>query len=385
MEIGRIFILGNHIQALGISRLGASLSLEVTIFNNYRASVARFSNSCHRFVVFKNLEHLFDLLMAHGGVKDTMIIATNDRLIDFICAHHKIFEEKYFLALPSPDVVQICFNKRLTYQRAQQIGLSIPKTYFPNTQQEIDDLATNIQYPVLLKPAIMYKFFSSTGKKVFLCRNAVELRRYYQEVLKIIPAEEVIVQQFLKGGARHLYSFGSFFATGEVYGGFVANRIRQKPMDFGISTCFAHTVISPEIEELATRFLKSIGYFGLSEVEFMWDEEEKIFKLLEINPRAWKWHSIANKLGINLLEMTVLFLEQKPITKKMNTKAGIGWIESVTDTYVALGEILKGRLTLAEYIRTLRLPKEFATFSFHDPKPAIMYLLMTPYLFFQRN
>ena len=385
-KITRIFILGNHIQALGLSRMAAKIGLHVTVFNGYGASIVRFSNSCRRFLLFSDEAHLLELLrQEYSGSKDTLLLATNDRLIGLLAAHYDELAEKFYLSIPRPEVVQICFNKRDTYRKAMELGMPIPESYFPDSMEELSALAPNLHYPVILKPAIMFTFHGATGKKVFFCSDEKELIGYYREIVKIIPPDEVIVQQFLNGGAKALFSFGSFFAGGEVYGGFVANRIRQKPMDFGISTCFAHTVLNPEIERLAIGFLKAIDYFGMSEVEFMYDEPSGEFKLIEINPRAWKWHSIANKLDIPLLEMMVDYLEQKPIAQKMNERADIGWIERLTDTYVVLTEILKGRMSLAQYFETMRLPKESAAWSWRDPLPGIMYVLMSPYLLIKRN
>ncbi len=382
--IKEIYILGNHIQALGLARMAAGIGRRVTIFNNYGASVARFSKACARFVLYRDKPHLLELLLADKSTRDTLLIATNDNLIGFMADHYAELGERYFLSIPRPEVVQICYNKRDTYRTAAKLGIPIPETHYPDSEADIEALAPRLTYPVILKPAIMYTFHSATGKKVFFCPDAASLRSSYHEILRIIPPDEVIVQQFLHGGAPTLYSFGSFFAGGEVYGGFIANRIRQKPMDFGVSTCFARTVLNDDIQKLAIDFLKAIDYFGMSEVEFMYDADTDTFRLIEINPRAWKWHSIANKLDMNLLGMMVDYLEGKPVARKLNDRAGVGWIERLTDTYVALNEIRKGRMTFGEYWTTLRMPKESATWSLRDPLPAIMYVLMSPYLLIKR-
>ena len=64
---------------------------------------------------------------------------------------------------------------------------------------------------------------------------------------------------------------------------------------------------------------------------------------------------------------------------------GSGRVERLTDTYVVFGELRKGRISFSEYLRTMRMPKESATWSIRDPLPAIMYVLMAPYLLIKRN
>jgi D-aspartate ligase len=382
--IDSVFILGNHIQALGLARLAKKAKLSVRLFNDNKVSIARYSNACQHFHLFQNKEQLLKMLRELSTGRNTLLLATNDSLIDFLTVNYEELNKLYFLSIPEPSVVEICYNKRATYQKAMDLGIPIPESHFPDTMADIQKLADRIKYPVILKPAIMHTFHQVTGKKVFFCRDRNELIQSYERIISIIPPDEVILQEFLKGGAKVLYSYGSFAANGKVYSSLSANRIRQNPMDFGNSTCYAVTVSEPAFEEVAVRFLKAINYFGMSEVEFMKDEETNTFKLLEINPRAWKWHSIANKLDINFLKEMVDFLEGKDLKTKHNDLLGIGWVERFTDGYIAMNEILHKRMKLSDYLKTMKGPKESAVWSIGDPLPAIMYIVFLPYLFIQR-
>lgn len=382
--IDSVFILGNHIQALGLARLAKKTNLKVSLFNDNRASIARYSNSCQHFYLFHDKEHLLQLLRIHAGTKNTLLLATNDSLIDFLSINFQELNQLYYLSIPEPGIVDICYNKRLTYQKAMELGIPIPESFFPDSMDDILQLVDQINYPVILKPAVMYNFHKITGKKVILCNDKESLIRNYRKIITIIPPNEVIVQEFLKGGAKVLYSFGSFAANGTVFSSLSANRTRQNPMDFGNSTCYAITVSEPAFEELAIKFLRGIDYFGMSEVEFMKDLETGTFKMLEINPRAWKWHSIANKLDINFLKEMVDYLDQKELNPKHNELIGIGWIERVTDLYICFKEIMHKRMKVKDYFRSLKITKESAVWSLNDPLPAIMYLTLFPYLFTKR-
>jgi predicted ATP-grasp superfamily ATP-dependent carboligase len=380
----QIYILGNHVQALGISRIAKELGLKVTVFNNYRASITRFSNSCNHFKLFKSHNDLLSQLNS-AKEKDTLIMPTNDNLVHFISENYEQLKKKYYISLPEPDIINICYNKIETYKKAIDLGIPIPKSYFPSSLEHMNSFIHELEFPLILKPAVMHTFHKKTGQKVFLCKSQEELINNYHTLINIIPPEQVIIQEFLTGGAKSLFSFGSFFSNKKVFGSFIVNRIRQKPMDFGISTCFAKSVINMQIEEQSIKFLKGIDYFGLSEVEFMYDKKSNQYKLLEINPRTWKWHSISNILNINLIEMLINHIDNKPFDVQNNNLEDIAWIERVTDSYVSIKEIIKGKMTLKEYIITLKMPKENAVWSFKDPLPAIMYILLLPYLFLKRN
>ena len=380
-----IYILGDHIQGLGISRITGRLGYNITLFNSSVLSVARFSNSCNEFVKFDNLEHLLELLCKREvGNRAAILIPTNDFLVGFLADNYDRLNEKYFISIAPKKITEIAFNKRKTYTVASEANIPIPKSYFPDNINDVKQLCTEIEFPVIIKPAVMFSFYKKAGKKVFLCKNEEELINNYNNAIEIIPKEEVIVQELLNGGAKNLFSYASYAKNGEPYGSFVVNRIRQKPMDFGVATTFAVTVLNERVEWLAKKFLKKINYTGLSEVEFMYDERVRDYKLIEINPRTWKWHSMANIVDINLIEMLIKDTQGLPIEKKRNTVENLGWIEQLTDFFIMFTEVVMGRMKLKDYAKSLQIKKEYATFDWKDPLPAIMYIILSPYLYFTR-
>ena len=383
--ISTVCILGDHIQSLGVARIAGRLGYKVIVMNSDRICITRFSKFCNKFILFKNDDELLrGLVQLYKGERDILLMPTNDKLVKFIIENYDFLLPKFYISTPKPDVLNICYNKRLTYKKALELNIPIPESYFPETFDQLVGVSKKIKYPVIIKPAVMHNFYNKTGKKVYICRDQKELLSNYAKAIKIIKPSEIIVQKLIRGRAKNLYSFCSFFADGETYGSFVAHRIRQKPMDFGISTTFAISVVNERIKELASNFLRGINYFGLSEVEFMYDPDDTTYKLIEINPRTWKWHSITNKLGINLIQMNIDYLNKVQVKKQDKNKINIGWIESVTDTYVVFSEILKGRMSFKQYLKTLRLKKEFACLDYNDLLPAIYYIVLLPYLFFTR-
>ena len=116
----------------------------------------------------------------------------------------------------------------------------------------------------------------------------------------------------------------------------------------------------------------------------MFDQVSGEYKLIEINPRSWKWHTLANQLGLNFLKMTADHLNGKKLDPMIVHTNDLGWVERLTDLYVVIKEVLKGRMSIREYARTMRLDKEYACWSWKDPLPALMYILLSPYLLIKR-
>ena len=85
----------------------------------------------------------------------------------------------------------------------------------------------------------------------------------------------------------------------------------------------------------------------MSEIEFKRDNETDTYKLLEINPRTWKWHSISYAAGIDFPFESYELINCNP-TKK-NYKLGIKWVHLSVDFVVGMSEIIKGNLTFNDY------------------------------------
>ncbi len=155
-------------------------------------------------------------------------------------------------------------------------------------------------------------------------------------------------------------------------------------MDFGHATTYAETVDILELEKIAAKILGLIGYYGLSEVEFMFDPRDGRYKLLEINARPWGWHTLAIGSRVDLpylLYQDILGEEGKQNDFNKNTK----WIRLITDIPIVITEILKGRLTVSDYLNSLKGKKQFAVLSMKDSLPLIAEFLMLPYLWKKRG
>ena len=174
-----------------------------------------------------------------------------------------------------------------------------------------------------------------------------------------------------------------FAVDGDSKVSLIANRIRQNPMDFGNSTTFAITCNVPQIELLSRQLLHMVQYFGLGEVEWMYDPMTEEYKFLEINTRAWKWHTISNQLGFSFIGAMIDHYNGVSIESPVNTTT-VGWVERLTDWTISIKEILHGKTRFSLIKQSYKIKKENAVWRWTDPLPGIMYMLMAPILYIRR-
>lgn len=385
MKIQRVVIIGGHIQALGLARQVAKKQVEVVLLLDTTWAVARFSRYVAKTVYYNTAEELHSQIrQLHLPNKATLLFPTNDEAVEVLSNHYEEYDTHFAMGIPNPSIVALFNNKRNAYQYVADNAIPCPKCWYPNTIDEVREMATKLDYPVVVKPAVMYSFHATFGKKAYRCNNAEELEGIFQHIASVnYPIDTILIQEFLSGGPKHLYSYGVFAADGESKAAVTANRIRQNPMDFGNSTTFAVTCDIPQITEQSKRLLRLVDYFGLGEVEWMYDPVTDTYKFLEINTRAWKWHTISNQLGFSFIGAMIDYYNGIPTTLT-NHAPSVGWVERLTDWTVIAKEIVHGKMTINDVCKTYRIKKENAVWRWTDPLPGIMYILMAPILYVKR-
>jgi predicted ATP-grasp superfamily ATP-dependent carboligase len=384
-KIGALVIGGDY-QGLGIARSLNREDIPVCIVDN-EFSISRFSRC--REAYFKSpppreeasfVEFL--IRISGNGFAGWVVFPTSDEYVSLLSRYKSQLESFYKIPTPHWSITKLFYDKRLTYKLAERIGIDIPKTWFIQNVEELEK--SDISFPAIIKPAIRDRFYPHMKSKAILACSMEELRKAYERVSKVIDPSEIIVQEVIPGTPETLYSLAVFMKEGKMVARLVARRIRQHPMDFGHASTFVETVDVPELEEVGERLLAEVGYYGLAEVEFKLDPRDGKFKLLEVNPRTWGWHTIGLRAGVNF--SLILYKDMVGEEIKVNSfRKGVKWVRIITDVPTVAKELIKGNLSLSEYVDSLRGEKEFAVFSWKDPLPFIMEFFLIPYLWRKRG
>ena len=374
-------IVGGHFSSLGAARNLAKHGVAVYILDT-GVCVAQFSRHIKRF--FKcpptsDETEFVDFLLqfaVKANLSGCVLFPSDDECVRIFAQHRERLSEHYFLTTPPWDVVKFVYDKRLTFRLAKERQIPIPETYNPDNADDLVSL--NLDFPVVLKPAISTHLSSVTKKKAYRANDMQELVNLYEMMAAIMDRSEILIQELIPGRAENLFSFAGFFKHGVAVAGLSARRPRQHPMEFGRASTFVETVNLPELEKLATQFLQGIAYSGLAEVEFMYDQKDVRLELLEVNSRIWGWHSIAIHAGVDLPYLAYADAVGKEVPVGP-VREGVKWVRLVTDVPTAVLEILAGRLTVRQYLASMSGDTKFAVLSLSDPLPFVADLLLIPY------
>jgi D-aspartate ligase len=383
-QVGAIVIGGEH-PGLGIARSLGRRGIPVCVIDDQH-SVSQFSNYVTRTVRVKDLrdEHnTVESVMEVGqryGLKGWVLFPTRDETVAAFSRHRDRLAEYFRVTTPRWDVVRWAWDKKNTYDRAAELGIPVPHTYNPRTEEELADLYSRL--PMALKPAVKENFFYATGAKAWRAETPDQLHDVFRKAIRQIAPEEILIQEIIPGDGQQQYSYCAFFRDGEAHSSLVARRIRQHPREFGRAATYVETMDSsevPEVQELSLRFLKDIDYYGLVEVEFKRDYRDGKFKLLDVNARTWGFHSIGGPAGLDFPYL--LYADQMGEQVERGTgKGGVGWLRLITDLPTVAADLFTGHTDLRAYMKSLNRTGVESVFCREDVVPSLAEVVLLPYL-----
>ena len=205
-----------------------------------------------------------------------MIIPLGDVVTDLVSRNREEFSECAKLVVVPYDVFRYGRDKVETMKAAARCGVPLPNTWYPE-EQDLNQIAREVQYPVLVKPAV-----ANGARGIHYVHDKEELVRKYDEVSKAFG--RTFVQELIPHAGMQYKADIILDRDGTLLAGVVYNKIRYYPPAGG-SSVLNKSVHHPELLEYATRLARSIGWFGMCDFDFIHDVRDNTPKIMEINPR----------------------------------------------------------------------------------------------------
>jgi predicted ATP-grasp superfamily ATP-dependent carboligase len=250
------------------------------------------------------------------------IFPTHDAPLNAIARHRDELAGRFLYPFPPWTTLERIQRKRFQLEQAELAGVPVPSTAYPGSAQEALAAAADLGYPLLVKPSNPLGFKRGFRRPAFLCRSAAELERAYGDAEPHAP----MVQELIPGGDEELYTLGSYLAeNGEALAIFSGRKLRQWPP--GIGTCrVGEAVWVEEVVAHGLQLLRALGFHGVSQVEFKRDPRDGRYKLMEVNPRLWKWHGLASSCGVDVPRIAYRdLLGERPAPVRMS-REGRKWV-----------------------------------------------------------
>lgn len=295
------------------------------------------------------------------------LLPTNDEYVQVFADHIDELLE-YFVPLFIYDQEKlITISSKVAFASfIERIDLDQPIKY-----AKTDVLSDSIEYPVILKPDNR-RALTNLGRglfKVKLCRDKSETLKWIQELEE--KNSDYILQQFIPGGDDQLYTIGVSAKDGQLLGCFTGRKIRQYPPKAGQAT-LAEIVNDEKLNRFAERIVIELSYTGIAQIEVK-KHEGKYFAI-EMNPRSWSWHGLAQAAGVDLPALLAnAFRGEKPSETITNQVERGYWYYFIGD--LIYNNILNRNVGLGEIIKRCLRSESHAFFDLKDLVPWIVYMV----------
>jgi D-aspartate ligase len=305
----------------------------------------------------------------HNSLRGWVLIPCADEEARLISQNHAALSQLFRVRTPPWEMMRWAYDKHRMNERAAELGLDLPKNCFAGSRADL--LNADLRFPVILKPAVKHHGNAFTLAKAWRADDRAALLALYDDAAALVGANAVVVQELIPGRGPSQFSYAALWDRGRPLASLTARRLRQYPIEFGYTSTFVETIARADVEQAACRFLDSLGYDGLVEVEFKHDARDGRLKLLDVNARVWTWIALGDRAGVDFpyLFWRLAMGEELPSARGA---PGVGWMHVSRDIVAALQEMAGGHLAPRDYLASLRGPLQFAAYTADDPLPGML-------------
>ena len=254
-----------------------------------------FSRYPHKRVVYPSPDLSPDafiewLIRFLSSEKVEVVIPIGARITQLLSKNKAALSKYTNLFLVDFELYQKAVDKAQTMKIAMENNIPCPKTYFPE-EENIYQIMDRVGYPAVIKPRFGV---AARGFTVVKSKDALEdmFRKTESKYGKCI------IQEYIPHNGMQYKAEILMNKQQEVLSWVVYNKPRHYPPEGGSSTLNC-TVDRPDILHIAERMLKSMGWYGMGDCDFIEDPRDKVPKLMEINPRFTRSIKIAALAGVD--------------------------------------------------------------------------------------
>lgn len=366
----------HNVNALGVLRGLRRKGIPVILLDVDSHSMVRYSRFVSRRFPCPNPNDsemgFIDALIKLGQSLDhrPVFIPTGDAEVMALARHQETLLPYYRMPVASFDTISLLVNKKRFFQDVISRNIPCPRTCFPETVEEMREMAADIGYPLIIKSAYSHQFIREFHKKVFVIHSPSALETAIGMLYG--AHQDYFLQEIIPGNT--LYLFYSYFNPQSVPLGICGyDKVRQFPKDFGIGTVCRSMNRSQPIHA-AVQYLQNIGYYGLAEPEFKLDPRDGLYKLLEINTRCVTQTLLATACGVHVEYLAYQDLIWGNVEPLKPATEGILWIDEINELHYQLSRIRRGLFSFSELLEISKGEKVFACAAVDDPVPLIFGL-----------
>ena len=205
----------------------------------------------------------------------------------------------------SPDAIDLAEERGAFGEILKKNNLLAPKYGMANSYEEAAQIATDIGYPVLVRPSYVLG-----GRGMEIVYDEESLRGFIEAATAVTPNHPVLIDKFLDDAIE--IDVDALYYGSELYLAGVMEHIEEAGIHSGDSACVLPSIslnkdLLIEIREATEKIAKDVGVLGLINIQFAISGSPQKLYVLEANPRASRTVPfVAKATGVQLAKAAAL-------------------------------------------------------------------------------
>jgi D-aspartate ligase len=304
--------------------------------------------------------------------RPTMILPLDDLSAVMVAETAARLRGPFLLPIVAPELPRALSNKRVLQSLCNAHGIATAASAAPRTMDDVLSFADRSTFPVMLKASEQWLPIGGqcNARQVHSRAELIDL------YAGLPPAEiqQTLLQEYIPGDDWICHGYcnaaNNFALT------FTGRKLRGYPVEAG-STAVGLSVANDTLAREAERFLGSVGYSGIIDMDWRQDSRDGAFRLIDCNPRIGQnFRMFETAAGIDVVRAQHLDLTGRLIPRAAMIADRVFTVES----YSLLAAVR--RLGRRSATALLDLPKpcsrERAWWSPRDPVPFFVMGLRLP-------
>ncbi len=235
---------------------------------------------------------LAEWLLAFGARNGKHVLYPTCDEMAWLLAHYNAELSQYFcLYSPAAETLRTLLDKRHLYEAAAAAGLATPRTWHPETEQELAGILEQVD-ACLVKPRS--QTFFRTHAKGGHATSLSQLKKLWKQYRNSGYAAEItreigdldfpMIQEYLPEADSAVTSISGFvIRSGQIIATRASRKVLQFPRRAGVGLCFDSAEVDPRLVDQLAALCRNIGYHGVFEAEFIHHDGRDL--LIDFNPR----------------------------------------------------------------------------------------------------
>ena len=244
--------------------------------------------------------------------RPSVLLPFDDETAVLIAEHSAELAECFLLPQIDGELPRRLGSKRGLHELCFQYGIPTLPAYFPTNRDQLERVAVEAEFPLVAKNVEVFerKHAPVVGgtTRIDDARQLRSLAGGWGENFT------VILQEYLPAEESEDWIFHGYCdESADLLVQFTEVKVRSSPPQAGMTSC-AYSVPNPDLMEMSSRFIKSVGYCGPLDLDWRYDRRTGNYYLLDFNPRIGaQFRAFETAAGVDVVRAMHLHLTGRAV------------------------------------------------------------------------